>query len=155
VLPGPVEELRKRGYNVIVCDITKEKLDDRFDMIIAGDVIEHLGSPQGLFDAAANLLVPNGRMVISTPNPFYVHSAYRMFRGRFHESVDHVAHFDASNISEMAERAGLTLKPYRGIMSRNRAFDRSSAEQSAACAAFFGFSASLRNRFATPCSMNA
>jgi SAM-dependent methyltransferase len=100
----------------MVCDITRESLDDRFDVIVAGDVIEHLPNPQALLEAAARLLSPGGRLLIATPNPFYVHRAFRNMRARFGDSVDHVAQFDASNIAEMAERSGLVLDKYFGIM---------------------------------------
>jgi len=122
ILPGPVQQLRERGYNVIVRDITKEPLDEQFDVIVCGDVIEHLPNPQGLFDAATRMLSPGGRLLIATPNPFYLHRAYRFMRGRYRDSVDHVMHFDASNIAEMAERAGMLLDSFRGVMLDSRSF---------------------------------
>ncbi|MBX7103273.1 MAG: class I SAM-dependent methyltransferase [Gemmataceae bacterium] len=115
ILAEPVQKLKAQGYNVAVCDITRDPINDTFDVMICGDVIEHLGAPQGMFDAAAKVLVPGGRMLVATPNPFFLNRAWRIARGRFHESVDHVMHFDASNIAELAERAGLRLDAFRGV----------------------------------------
>lgn len=118
ILESAVQELKQRGYNVICHDITAKPLDRQFDLIICGEVIEHLGRPADLFDATRPMLRPGGRLVLSTPNPFF-HSRFRdNVRNRFHENVDHVFYLFPSGIAELAERAGMELVSYRGIFGR-------------------------------------
>ena len=49
ILEEEIRVLRDKGYNVIVWDISCEPLSQIFDLIVIGDVIEHLGNPLGFF----------------------------------------------------------------------------------------------------------
>jgi len=61
VLEEEVKKLQVAGYNVKCVDITKDDIvGERFDVVVVGEVIEHLGEPGKLFEAAARLLVPGG-----------------------------------------------------------------------------------------------
>lgn len=115
ILPSAIAELKARGFNVLLRDITAEPLDETFDVIVCGEVIEHLGAPAGLFKAAAKMLAPGGRLVLTTPNPYSDTNVRDAFRGIFDESVDHVTLFVPSGIAELAEREGLALDTYRGV----------------------------------------
>ena len=115
ILSDGVAALRERGYDVVVHDVTESPLEERFDLVVAGELIEHVGSPQALFDSAAAMLEPDGRFVLSTPNPYMLHRVWKHLRGYFPDSVDHVALFGASNLCELAERAGLELDSWRGV----------------------------------------
>lgn len=111
-----VRLMRAKGYDVIQADITGEirEVENRgpFDVIVAGEVIEHLGNPQGLFDAGARLLAPGGKLVVTTPNPYAPFRARAGAFGRTWESVDHVIYAFPSGIAEMADRAGMRVVMY-------------------------------------------
>ncbi len=47
-------------------------LDGTFDWIIASDIIEHVEHPERLIAEAARCLKPRGRLLLTTPNPFFV-----------------------------------------------------------------------------------
>ena len=111
--------LREEGYNVRRCDITRDDPGEgAFDLVLCGELIEHLGNPQALFAAAAKVLVPGGRLVITTPNPYYLGRTLRHLLSRDRESVDHTTLLFPSGIAEMASRAGLKLESYRGALAR-------------------------------------
>ena len=118
VLPKPLAELKARGFNVMCRDVTREPLEARFDVIVCGEVIEHLGEPGRLFHAAAMMLEPGGRLVLTAPNPYYFRHVRDNSRGMLHESVDHVTLWVPSGIAELAEREGMALETYRGVMGR-------------------------------------
>lgn len=121
VLSSGVAALREAGYNVRQCDITKDVPEGGpFDVVICGEVIEHLGHPQALFASAAQLLSPGGRLVLTTPNPYYLGRTLRHLARRDRESVDHVTLLFPSGIAEMASRAGLKLESYRGVLPQPR-----------------------------------
>jgi len=116
VLAEAVATLQGRGYNVRVADITRDPIEGGpFEVIVCGEVIEHVGNPGGLFENAAKLLAPAGRMVLTTPNPYYRNLVRDDRHGKFRASVDHVTLWSAGGIAEMAEWAGLKLDIYRGL----------------------------------------
>lgn len=117
ILPRAVADLKARGYNVILHDVTAEPLDEKFEIITCGEVIEHLGNPGGLLKAARKMLEPGGRLILTTPNPYFASRVRDSLTGRFHESVDHVTFLFPSGIAELAEREGLVLDKFQGILT--------------------------------------
>lgn len=119
VLEEDVALLRERGLAVECRDVTTGDLPaGRFDLVVAGEVVEHLDRPGHLFTAAARLLEPDGRLVLTTPNPYALWRSYQNLRGRPIENVDHVTLLSAWGIAEFAERAGLRLHSFRGIATQ-------------------------------------
>lgn len=47
--------------------------EESFDTVIASDVIEHLHTPQALFDSAARALRPGGKLIIGVPFFYWLH----------------------------------------------------------------------------------
>jgi 2-polyprenyl-3-methyl-5-hydroxy-6-metoxy-1,4-benzoquinol methylase len=115
VVPDGIEALRREGFNVRTCDITRDAIDGAFDVIVAGELIEHLGRPEALFQIARRNLAPGGRLVLTTPNPYYLGRIRDSLLGRSRENADHVSLWSPSGIAEMAEREGLRLDRYRGV----------------------------------------
>jgi 2-polyprenyl-3-methyl-5-hydroxy-6-metoxy-1,4-benzoquinol methylase len=126
ILEEEIRVLRDKGYNVIVWDISCEPLSQIFDLIVIGDVIEHLGNPLGFFSNVKKMLNSGGRIVLTTPNPWYANVIIKnLFKGKpFTDSADHVAWFDAGTFCELAARSGLVLERYAGVMA-NRSSVRS------------------------------
>lgn len=114
ILPDGVTAMRKAGFEAVALDINKGpnatvRAMMPFDVVTAGELIEHLPSPQVLFDFAAQVLKPGGHLVLSTPNPF---TLGRMRAGQTRtvwENVDHVAYFFPAGIAELADRSGMAL----------------------------------------------
>lgn len=115
IVADEVRKLQELGHNVRLCDITRETLGERFDVIICGEVIEHLGHPAGLFQGALRHLLPGGRLVITTPNPYALWRIKHFLRGQMWENVDHVALMFPGGIAELAEREGMRLDRYCGV----------------------------------------
>jgi SAM-dependent methyltransferase len=119
VIESEVDRLRARGFNVETMDITDgSRPDDTFDVMIAGEVIEHLGSPGGLFRAASDLLARDGRLVLTTPSPYALWRVNQNVMGRPRDNVDHVTFFTAWSIAELAAREGLRLDRFCGVSAR-------------------------------------
>lgn len=114
ILEDAVEALRKDGFNVICHDVTQDRLDQTFEVVTAGEILEHLGDPQSLFVAAERQLEPGGRFVLSTPNPYYFNRVVKNLWGDNRDSVDHTALHWPAGVAEMCDRSGLQLVSYRG-----------------------------------------
>jgi len=109
-----VRDLREQGYDARCVDATSDAdLGERFDLVFAGDVIEHVDNAVALLRFAKRHLDPGGRLLVATPNPFS-RKFYRRFR---HEGVaminlDHVAWITPTMALELGRRAGLALHAY-------------------------------------------
>lgn len=117
ILEEEVSALTKRGFNVIVWDVAEKAIPRKFDLIIVGDVVEHIENPTALFNNLSEMLQPNGRIVLSTPNPWYANVVIRNLREGmpFTDSADHIGWFDAGTLCEIANRSGLILDRYSGV----------------------------------------
>ena len=117
VLETEVKYLREQGYDIIVADITESPLAQKFDIIIGGEVLEHLDSPGMFMKNCAAMLEPGGRLAITVPNPWYVNAIFKSCfkRYTFIDSADHVAWYDASTLFELGQRNGFRLERFIGI----------------------------------------
>jgi len=111
ILEEPVNHLRSIGYDVRLVDATSDAdIGERFECVVIGDVIEHVDDPIKLLKFAARHLAPGGRIMCTTPNPFYVGYLVEMFRhGMVIENAEHVNFIIPSNALEIAHRAGIEL----------------------------------------------
>lgn len=113
VLPEGVEHLRSAGYDVMTHDLTNGPgpvaQAGPFDVIVAGELIEHVPSLDMLFTTARDLLSEDGELIITTPNPWAPHRVAAGQRGDCWENVDHILFAFPSGIAELAERHGLVL----------------------------------------------
>lgn len=117
ILEESVAFLLSQGFNVRLADITQQPLDERFDVITAGEVLEHIGEPARFMKHCSMMLEPKGRLLVSVPNPWYINVILKNLRksSMFVDSADHVAWYDANAIYELAQRNGLELVAYSGI----------------------------------------
>ena len=103
-----VEVLKQRGYNAVCGDVHVVDLDRQFDTIIAGEIIEHLDNPGQFLCNMHRHLKPGGRLVVSTPNPFYAKQRGKIWRRKLpqvHE--EHTCWFDPITLNHSFNRAGL------------------------------------------------
>jgi SAM-dependent methyltransferase len=121
VLDSEVEYLKQQGYDVVVADVTQAPLAEKFDIIIGGEVLEHLDAPGMFMKNCGAMLDPGGRLVITVPNPWYINpilkSCFR--RHTFVDSADHVAWYDSSTLLELGQRHGFVLDRFTGIAVRD------------------------------------
>ena len=92
-----------------------------FDVIIAGDVIEHVADPDSLFERLAEQLAPQGRLLLSVPNVAFVQVRLGLLFGRFAYArrgildATHLRFFTRRSVVDAVRRAGLTVISVRGI----------------------------------------
>lgn len=117
ILPDSVGFLQSQGYDVRLADLTQGPLGETFDVITAGEVIEHLDAPGLLLKNCASMLPPGGRLIATVPNPWYLNVILKnAFRTSLYvDSADHVAWYDPNAMCELGQRAGLELCQWGGV----------------------------------------
>ena len=113
VLDSGIQQMRENGFDAVSHDLREGlgPLADRgpFDVIVAGELIEHVETIAMLFTTAAAGLAPEGEMILSTPNPYAPARVRAGQRGIVWENVDHILYAFPSGIAELCERYGLVL----------------------------------------------
>lgn len=115
---GPaVRELRERGYHVIEADAEDFALGREFDVIVAGELIEHLSRPGDMLECAHEHLRPDGRVVLTTPN---VWRAIRLRRiilspADYQPNPEHTSWYCPRVLRELFRRHGFSAYRVRGV----------------------------------------
>lgn len=114
-------ELRAGGvdqlYEVDLERLERVPLDKRFDVIIAGEVIEHLSNPGLFLSGVQRFMGPESRLIVTTVNAYSgMRFAQYGVRGKggVSEPVhpDHVAYYSFRTLSLSLHRAGLVVEEF-------------------------------------------
>jgi 2-polyprenyl-3-methyl-5-hydroxy-6-metoxy-1,4-benzoquinol methylase len=106
--------MEQEGFTVLCDDITSMDLKHTFDVILAGEVIEHLVNPGLALQNLGKHLRHNGRLVVTTCNPFYYRQQSKILRhGRIQVHREHVAWYDPLTLIVMLRSAGFSVD--RGV----------------------------------------
>ncbi len=104
-----VEKLNAKGYNIIHGDAEVVDLGRKFDVIVAGELIEHLGNPGNFLQNMRRHLEPGGKLVMTTPNPFYPKRFIEvLFEGKARVNGQHVSWFCPQTLAALMSRAGFS-----------------------------------------------
>ncbi|HEX2120152.1 MAG TPA: class I SAM-dependent methyltransferase, partial [Thermoanaerobaculia bacterium] len=91
-------------------------LDERFDWIIGGDIVEHLDEPWSFLAELRRLAAPGGRLLLSIPNLSNASIVADLLRGRFDyvymglTCVGHLRFFTRQSIEDMLAIAGWSVE---------------------------------------------
>jgi 2-polyprenyl-3-methyl-5-hydroxy-6-metoxy-1,4-benzoquinol methylase len=120
ILESDIQSLRSKGYNVLCHDLTIAPVKEKFEVIVCGEIVEHIGNIDGLLQNCRQCLEPGGQLILSTPYPWFIGVSLRhmLAQGYLPGSLDHVAWYDPVNFSELAARHGYVLEMYAGIEPR-------------------------------------
>ena len=86
-----VATCRAKGLNVKLCDLSVDTLpfeECYFDLIFAGEIIEHLVDTDKFINDLARCLKPNGNLIITTPNLASFENRIRLLFVVYPEWVD-------------------------------------------------------------------
>lgn len=116
-----IEVLHSQGYNVVCADVETMDLDRQFDTIVAGELIEHLENPGLCLRNIRRHLKPDGRLVLTTPNPFYKAQSWKIWRyGRPSVHEDHMNWQDPRTLEQLLNRTGFEQVTGYWIQSRRK-----------------------------------
>lgn len=90
-------------------------MDEQFDWIIGGDIVEHLDEPWSFLDDLRNVAKPGAHLLLSIPNLANASLVNDLLRGRFDyvymglTCVGHLRFFTRQSLADMLTIAGWTV----------------------------------------------
>ena len=84
-------------------------LERTFDVIVAGDIIEHISNPGLLLEGIKRFCREDTLIIITTPHSFGLLNFIRFAFKKFSEGREHVMTFNIFNISNLLERHGFLV----------------------------------------------
>jgi 2-polyprenyl-3-methyl-5-hydroxy-6-metoxy-1,4-benzoquinol methylase len=107
--PEQVKALCEAGYEIIQGDAEQLALDRQFDVVFAGELIEHLSNPGSFLAGARSHLRPGGMLALTTPNRFDIHALRQVIGAnsvpRYTKlAAGHVFYFDIHSLRHLLER---------------------------------------------------
>lgn len=107
IIEEQINNLKLAGLdNLYVQDISELSLDQKFDTIVAGEIIEHISNFESFFNSVRKYLNQDGILIVSTP---YIHSlAYVIYSWlrypKTNHNPDHTVGFCPSTIETLAKK---------------------------------------------------
>ena len=97
----------KEFCNAHVLNISQEKIDEKYDVIILGDILEHLEHPDEILSKLRGNLNDGGYIIISLPNIVNIYPRVKILFGYF--DYEEVGIFDRTHL-RFFTRKSLKLK---------------------------------------------
>lgn len=110
-----IEEMKKAGHNVRLMNAEMIDFDEKFDYIIAGEIIEHLSNPGLFLDSATKHLENNGELIITTPNISSLFLIPLVIVFDKSQDPGHVHYFDLKNLTVLVSRHNLSVESHQFI----------------------------------------
>ena len=109
ILEDHLRELAKQGYRVECQNAESFDLKTKFDIIFAGEIIEHLENLDGFLESCKRHIEPDSKLIITTPNSFgIIYFIARLFRLKF-VNPEHTCWFDEQTIEQFLNRHNLKI----------------------------------------------
>lgn len=100
----------RHGVALHLANCETHRFERPFDLIVLSDVIEHVNAPLEAINNLAGQLTPQGRLLITTPNPTHYSLVARAWLGgRPAVYYDHVAAWLPEHFQVIGDRLGLRL----------------------------------------------
>ena len=112
MIVGSIEEI----------DLPATFKDERFDVVMFGDVLEHLLDPEAVLVKVVSLLNPDGYVVASIPNVAHASIVLNLMAGEFKDTdlglldKTHLRFFTRSSIETMFRESGYRITLWRRIV---------------------------------------
>lgn len=108
-----VAKMSAEGFNVEVANAESFQLEDEFDIIVAGELIEHLSNPGKFLSNCYEHLSEDGIVIITTPNPRRLQHLYWYLSGNESRiNTEHTMWFDNQVFGELVSRHNFRIRQF-------------------------------------------
>ncbi|HYF46783.1 MAG TPA: class I SAM-dependent methyltransferase [Acidimicrobiales bacterium] len=106
-----VAQAKAEGYEAYVADCRDPQQIDALgiqpaEVVVAGEVIEHLDDPGSFLDGLHRLLAPGGELILTTPNASGLLNGFAAMAGAEINHPDHVILFSWRTLTNLMSRHG-------------------------------------------------
>ncbi|HEV2395171.1 MAG TPA: class I SAM-dependent methyltransferase [Verrucomicrobiae bacterium] len=102
-----VEELQQKGYDIQCADVETMDLGEKFDVVMAGELFEHLTNHRSFLESVNRHLAPGGVFVASVPNANSLnYFGQTVVFGHEVDAWDHASFFTPVTFSVMLAKCG-------------------------------------------------
>lgn len=110
-----LKKFKERDFEVYLMNAEQIRFDKKFDIIIAGEIIEHLNNPGIFLESALNHINENGKIIISTPNISSILLYFFVVVLNRSQDPTHVFYFDEKNLESLVLRYDLRVHTLKYI----------------------------------------
>lgn len=107
ILKSEVEQLERQGYDVSCQSAENFVFDRRFDVVFAGELIEHLNNPGLFLEQCFKHLTEEGCLILTTPNVFSISRLLAIIKKRTNDppvNEQHTAWYSPKVLKELLKR---------------------------------------------------
>lgn len=105
-----VKKLNKQGYDIKIGNVESYQFKEKFDTIVAGELIEHLANPGLFLENMKKQLKKDGYFILTTPNVFCIRFTLRyIFFGKVVPNEEHTCYYDFYTFKQLIERYDLEI----------------------------------------------
>jgi 2-polyprenyl-3-methyl-5-hydroxy-6-metoxy-1,4-benzoquinol methylase len=109
-LQDEVRTLKEQGHDVVCANVEAMELGEKFEVIVAADIVEHLSNCGKFMERAREHLAPGGLLLLTTPNPVHLlRFVQLLFLRRVIANPEHTCWFTQEVLSHLAGRYGLEI----------------------------------------------
>jgi len=112
VLSQDVEEARRDGFDIDIGDAETYLATEPYEVVFAGDLIEHLSNPGQFLECCHKNLVDDGKLILSTPNTYSLAKLARVAMRRTNEppvNPEHTCYYTPRTLEQLVTRYGFRL----------------------------------------------
>jgi SAM-dependent methyltransferase len=110
ILEERVREACEHGFHFEVANAEHLPYHNSFDVVVAGELVEHVYNAGLFFDSAWKALRPAGRLILTTPNSFALSKMlYAMLLGIECCHPEHTCYYSPQTLSYIATRHGFSV----------------------------------------------
>lgn len=108
-----VSEMNTLGYDVRIIDaqrLSDYDWEEKFDVILLADVIEHVLNPGLVLQESVKLLKEEGIIIVTVPNSFGIIRFLKSFFRYEQVHPDHITYFSSGTLETLAARLHLEIQ---------------------------------------------
>jgi trans-aconitate methyltransferase len=119
ILKEDVHKLNQLGYQITASDISDLDLRRQFDVIIAGDLIEHVSNIGHFLDIVEKHMHEKSVCIVTTPNPFNIEQTMlAIFQNQIAVNSQHTCWLDPRVMYELVSRSRLSITDFHWVDTR-------------------------------------
>jgi len=116
-LKKDVEILQKKGFNIDYANAESFNLNEKFDVIVAGELIEHLFNVGSFLDSVKKHMHFKSELILTTPNVFTLGNILRITKNLFgiamKDNQEHTHWYDKQTLLNTLKRKGFEIILYK------------------------------------------